>query len=310
MRKLGRLAFFGLLIGSMALADPNDFKIQQLGNPTSTDTLAAAVANLNFAGFAREFGAALVSANLMPPATLGHAGFNVSAELTTAFIDGALNPSDRQFLFPTIANFDNRGPLLLPSIHIRKGLPFSFELGMRASLIDKSQMGSALGEVRFGVNEGFYYLPDVCLRAYTMRLFNTKDFDLGVTGLDVGVGKRFAIGGMVTLHPYAGWNLMWVGAKTGLVDFSPERTYEDSVSSRPAQLRTSVGEFREVAPLDNLQHRFYGGVRFIGGIVQIGGEVSYTAVGNVKVNATGGGVNTNKDFPPVLALNATLGLDF
>lgn len=316
MRKLG-LALVALWVGGTAVAEPNDFRVQQLGNPIAKtaageeDLTSQLTANVNFAGFAREFAAALTSSNLMPPATLGHSGFNVAVELSTVNINGSLTPSSEQFLLPTLTNFDNRGPLLLPSLHIRKGLPFSFEIGMKATMIDKSTMGSALGELRFGINEGFAYLPDLCARVFTMRLFNTKDFNLGATGLDLGVGKRFAIGGMVTLHPYAGWNPVWVRASSAqLVDFRQERTYAESVRDPYAQLTENAGQFNPVRPLENGgQSRFYAGVRFIGGVLQLGAEVSYTGIGDVRVTS-GNGISKTQSFPAVTAFNTTIGLDF
>lgn len=321
MRKLG-LALVALWVSGSAVAEKNDFRVQQLGNPTDPDITTALTANVNFAGFAREFAAALTSSNLMPPATLGHSGFNVAVELSTVNLAGALDTGNSTafFLLPTDPNADDfykRGPLLLPSIHIRKGLPFSFEVGMKATLIDKSTMGSALGELRFGVNEGFAYLPDICARLYTMRLFNTKDFNLGATGLDIGVGKRFAIGGMVTLHPYVGWNPVWVRASSAqIVDFRQERTYAESVQDPYSQLTENAGQFDAVRPFDNgYENRFYAGVRFIGGVLQLGAEVSYTGIGNVtKTRTTGDNpikeTSVTGSFPAVTAFNTTIGLDF
>lgn len=306
MRKLGRWAIIGLILGGSALADPNDFELRRLGNP-AVDPVGA---NLAFAGFAKELAAALTSTNLMPPGTLGHAGFSFTAELSVAFLKGASTPTADQFLLPTMADFADRGPLLLPSLHIRKGLPFSFEVGARATWIDRSRMASVLGELRWAVNEGFAYLPDISLRGYAMRLFNTREFDLGAGGLDLGVGKRFAIGGMVTLTPYAGWNLVWVGASSTLVDFNPGRTYAESIATPTTQLQTDVAAYRELKAGENAHNRLYAGVRFIGGIIQLGAELSYSIIGTVSTTDSRTNITSSKPFPAVLALNTTLGLDF
>ncbi|HLL56209.1 MAG TPA: hypothetical protein VK447_21780, partial [Myxococcaceae bacterium] len=291
-------------LSTQALADPNDFIIRNLGNPADPSTGAAA--NARFAAFAKEVGAALTSTNLMAPGTLGHAGFNVSAELTTAFLRGSREaPSANSdfFQMPTERDYPGGSPLLIPSVHVRKGLPFSFELGTRLAWIDRSNMFAATGEVRWAVNEGFAYLPDINVRGYGMRLFNTRDFDLGALGLDLGIGKRFAIGGQVTLAPYAGWNLVWVGAGSGQVDFNPGRTYAESVNPPNAQLTQDVGMFKEVSLGSAPHNRFYGGLRFVGGVIQIGAEISYSLLGSV-----GEGTASLKP-PPVLTLNTTLGLD-
>lgn len=303
MRTWMRLLAVALLGWSIpALADRNDIVIRQLGDPVGTDKDAA---NARFAAFTRELGAALTSTNLMAPMTLGHSGFNVSAELSMAFLRGSTPPpaaGSDAFQLPTERNFDNTSPWLMPSVHLRKGLPFSFELGGRVGWLDKSSMYFATGEIRWAVSEGFAFLPDLCVRGYGTKLFNTRDFDLGAAGLDLGIGKRFAIGGMITLAPYAGWNLVWVGASSGLVDFDPNRTYAQSVASPNAQLNQNVRKYDDVTPSPH--NRFYGGLRFQGGVIQLGAEVSYSLIGQV-----GEGTAALKP-PAVFTLNTTLGLDF
>jgi hypothetical protein len=302
MRMLGRFLTVGLLLwGAVASADPNDFKVYQLGSPANR-----ADANANFRIFARELGAALTSVNLSPPETLGHAGFSVNAELSVV----SLNTS--QFVFPTEAREarPDRAPsglLLLPSAHVRKGLPFSFELGARAAWIEKSRMGAGTVELKWAVNEGFTYLPDIGLRTFATRLFNTRDFDLAATGFDVGVGKQFAIGGMVTLTPYVGWNLVWVGAWSNQIDFAPEMPkaeWDRQVSPRSGTFTRTVYVYDEVKLLSNSHNRFYGGLRFIGGVIQLGAEVSYSSLGRFRDNGV------DRDMPSVLAFNSTVGLDF
>lgn len=313
-----------LCAGATSLADPNDFRIFVLGNPNTNPA-----ANANFEAFTKELGAALTSTNLLPPATLGHAGFSLTFEASTVYLgtapinndttsatfgqDVQAAPPSGKFYLPTERQpptYNGASPLLLPSIHVRKGLPFSLELGARATWIDKSQMAAAMGEIRWAVNEGFAYLPDICVRGYGMRLFNTRDFDLGAVGLDLGVGKKFAIGGMITLTPYVGWNLVWLGAGSNTVDFNPGRTYAQSLTNKSgqpdanAQLRDDTGVFKEVSLADNSHNRVYGGVRFIGGVFQLMAEISYSALGQVSY-PTG-----KVDLPAVIALNGAIGLDF
>src|SRR5205807_936694 len=95
--------------------------------------------------------------------------------------------------------------ILIPSVHIRKGLPFSFELGARVGWIEQSRMYVGMLELKWALNEGFTYLPDIAVGGRIAKLMNSRDFDLTTGGLDVSVGKQFAIAGMVTLTPYVGW---------------------------------------------------------------------------------------------------------
>jgi hypothetical protein len=298
-----------LVLSAGALADPNDVRLYQLGNPTT------AGANANFRAFARELGVAMSSVNLMPPETLGHAGFSVTAEASYVFLQGkdgsgspCSTPTASCFLFP---NEELRGNgvglsgMLIPSVHVRKGLPFSFELGSRIGWVEKSRMATLTGEVKWALNEGFTYLPDVGIRASVTRLLNSRELDVTSGGVDIGVGKQFAIGGMITLTPYVGWNLIWVGASSGSVDFRPERTQQEATANPTAQLADS-NVYDPVAFFSNSHNRFYGGVRFIGGVVQLLFEVSYASMGKFNDPTT----SADRVLPDVAAINVSFGLDF
>ncbi|HEY8207125.1 MAG TPA: hypothetical protein VIG99_06580 [Myxococcaceae bacterium] len=297
-----------LLCGGLALAAPNDFHIQLLGNPADPDPSRAATANANFRAFAKEMGAALASSYLTPPGTLGHSGFAVAAELSVISLKGVTpgepTPTGPFFVMPTERAYS--GTSLLPGVHVRKGLPWSFEIGTKVGWIDRSDMAVATMEVKWAGNEGFAYLPDVSARFHATRLFNTRDFELGVNGLDFSVGKKWAIGGMITLTPYGGWDLTFVGASTNrLVDFNEGRTEAQAYASQFAQFSNS-GAYKEVAMFENAHNRFYGGVRFVGGVIQIIAEVSAAGLGSITIPGT----NLEMQLPPVLAFNVSLGLDF
>jgi hypothetical protein len=291
-----------LLWSGLAAAEPNDFQLYTLGCPSDSTcsalgvTHAQATANNDaFRVFVNEFAAALTSSNLMPPSSLGHAGFALNLELPVIY----LTPNST-FVMPTTSPFS--GPLLIPSVHVRKGLPWSFEAGARVGWINTSSMAVATIEGKWSINEGFAYLPDIGIRGYGTRLFNNRDMDLTSAGLDLGVGKRFAVGGMITLTPYAGWNLVWTEATSNNIDFQPGRSITDSEATPAAQL-SNTGVYDEVH-LD-FHNRFYGGVRFIGGVLQLVGEISYSNLGSFT-DRDGNKVS----MPPVLAINTSIGLDF
>lgn len=292
----------GALTSTSVLADAYDFRIYQLGNPESD-----ARGNAAFRAFARRLGAAMTSVNLMPPETLGHSAFAISAELSMVDLHGNTEPSK----VPTVGPIS--GLLLLPSIHIRKGLPWSFELGVRASWFEKSRMGLGTLELKWAINEGFTYLPDIGVRAFITKILNSRDFDVTAGGLDLGIGKQFAIAGMVTLTPYFGWNLTFVGASSNTVDFNPGRSLADADDSE--KQFQDYYPYEPVLAANNTNNRFYGGLRFIAGVVMLGFEFSYTTLGSFNdskigtVNATCSDTNP-VCIPPVTAYNATLGFDF
>ncbi|MGA9526256.1 MAG: hypothetical protein WBV82_32650 [Myxococcaceae bacterium] len=300
-----RIVTIGLLLWSVtSFADPYDLRLYKLGNPTQD-----IAANAKFAAFARQFAAGLTSVNLTPPETLGHSAFSVTAELSVVQFD----QSDGELAIPTVHNDGTRpgitGALLLPSIHIRKGLPWSFEVGTRVAWIEKSRMGAATGELKWAINEGFTYLPDFGVRAHVTRLFNSKDFDLTAGGLDIGLGKQFAIGGMVTLTPYVGWNMVWVAANSNTIDFNPGRTEVDATATPNAQF-ADTDVYDEVMLTSNMHNRFYGGFRFITGALQLGAEYSTSRLPRVEWPVGENEPAERKQLPPVNAFNFTVGLDF
>ncbi len=307
-RVLASLTF--ALMAVPASADPNDFKIFQLGNPNPTGTGFNVEANNNFRIFARTFAAALTSVNLSPPETLGHSGFAFSAETSVvSFGDtrapnaGGL-PTEGALIPVNGMPGAYSGLMVIPSLHVRKGLPFSFELGARGAWIEKSRMGAGTLELKWAVNEGFTYLPDIAIRGNITKLLNSRDFDITAGGLDLGIGKQFALGGMVTITPYIGWNLLFVGASTGNVDFHPTRTLADS--DKPSEQFKDIYIFDSLQAISNSHNRFYGGARFVGGVLMIGAEFSYSVLGSFKDKATA----TERQIPAVMAGNFTLGLDF
>jgi hypothetical protein len=275
-----------LALALRAEADPYDFQISKFGSPQQGSAFYKPNADSNFRSFARQMGAAITSVNLAPPETLGHSGFAVNAEVSFVNFNGSLPTTTDTFA----------GPMVIPSIHFRKGLPGSVEIGGRAGWIGQSRMGVGTLEVKWALNEGFKYLPDIGVRGSVTKLINSNNFDLTAGGLDLGIGKQFAIGGMITLTPYVGWNLLFVGASTGNIDFNPQRT----LAQADADQFKDIYVFTSLQAAANTHNRFYGGLRFIGGVASLGAEVSYSILGK---NADGATID-------VLAWNLMLGLDF
>jgi len=285
------LATCAVLAFGLAHAEPYDIRLEKLGAPTTTPS-----ANTDFAIFSRTFAAALTSANLAPPTTLGHSGLAVSPGLSVVM----LQTGDANFKLPTAEPI--RSPLLIPSVHLRKGLPASFEFGSRVAWVERSRMLAVTAELKWALSEGFAYLPELGVRASGTRLVNARDFDLTTAGLDVALGKRFALGGIVTLSPYAGWNLCWTTAWSNMVDFNRSRTLRDSFASPTAQL-DGTDVFNPVLLTDNVHNRFYGGLRMVAGVATVGVEYSHAQLGSVKAED-----QSSRALPPVTAFNVSIGL--
>jgi hypothetical protein len=310
------MALATLLSGVAAHADRNDLRIANLGNPDPEGAGFSATANSDFQAFSRAFAASLTSASLMPPESLGHAAFNVNAELSVISLPGDIRiPMEGE----------QPGTVLVPSLHVRKGLPFSVELGGRVGWVERSRMVAATGEVKWAIHEGFtvvqgpeeksplekliQYTPNIGVRGHITRLMGVRDFNLTAAGIDLGVGKQFPVGGMVTFTPYGGLDFTFVGADSDRLDFRPERPYNESLQEDSLGALRDTGAYKRVGFSDNMTQRIYGGVRFIGGVLQLGAELSVTRLGNVPLDPNNPN-SESRGLPSVFAFNTSLGLDF
>jgi hypothetical protein len=128
--------------------------------------------------------------------------------------------------------------LYLPSLHVRKALPFSFELGGRLIYLASSSFFAAQGEAKWAFNEGLEYVPDLAVRVAYTRLFGQRDWDLAATDIDFLVSRRWGLGGVTSLTPYLVARYTRVSASSERIDFAPL-----PVAGDPAALVTSQAAF-------------------------------------------------------------------
>jgi hypothetical protein len=259
-------------------------------------------ANADFQSFARAMSAAITSTNLTPPETLGHAGFSVNGELSVVIL-----PRSANIRIP-VESGSQPDTMLVPSLHVRKGLPFSVELGGRVGWVEKSRMIAATGEAKWAVNEGFTYLPDIGARLHITRLMGVRDLSLTAAGLDAGIGKQFPLGGMITLTPYGGLDFTFVSAESDIIDFNPGRSYTDSLQDSSRAAFEDTGVYKPVEFSSNMTQRIYGGARFIGGVLQLSAEISFARLGSAP--ETDAADSATRSLPTVITFNTSLGLDF
>jgi hypothetical protein len=276
---------------SFGHASVYELNLHRLGNPRAGGTSYSAQADGNFRVFARQLGAALTSSNLTAPVTLGVLGFAVSPEIS--FID---LPGD-----PLPLSAEWKGMLRLPSLHVRKGLPWSFEIGARGAWIEQTRMGAATIELLWAVNEGFSHLPNVAIRASLTRLINGGDLDLTAGGADLSIGKQFVVADTMTVTPYAGGHLVFVAASSGIVDFKPNRSNKEADQSQASF--EDYGGFLPLSADANSHFRFFGGARAQSNGVYLGLELSYSVLGRFKDQTT----QANRDVPSVFAVSSALG---
>ncbi len=266
------LAAAALLHAAPALADPMDLDLVKLGSPDPAvaGLQAASDARRRFAIMATEMGLALTSFMLNPPTTTGHSGFAFDRECAYAPV-GA----------PTVGgvpSWPTRGAapsqLLLPAFHVRKALPFSVEIGGRIIYVNQSTMGAAQGELKWAIVEGFASIPDVAVRGAYTSLFGQRDFSLSTAELDLVVGKKLGVGGVMTLTPYGAARLTWIGASTEAIQFGTAATTPPS------------GEYATAAAFPAVSHHDHHFMRYTVGVAMATYAVTVSLEGTYFAGAS------------------------
>ncbi len=273
-----------------AKADINDLEIYKLGNP-ATDANAAP----RFRMLCDELGVSLSSTTLQPPTTIGEDGFAFAFEYTVAFVNGGATVGGQPYW---VTAGGNPSVEQLPTLHFRKGLPYSIEVGGKVSALTNSSLFAATVEAKWGVVEGFRYLPDLGVRFALTRLFGEQDLNLTSGDLDFSLGKEFGVAGLLTLTPYAGYALIGVDSSSNVLlgdqaTITPTQYAQNPTGGQVLFTENYVG--------NNFFNRFFGGLRLRSNIVSVIVEFSYEAAqsgDNLPVN------------DPLYSLSASLGLTF
>lgn len=239
-----------------ARAEPLDIDLGRLG--PATDPAARG----RFAVLATQLGLALDSSILAPANTVGHSGFEFAFE--TAYAPAGLASLAGN------SPFGGKPPsaFVLPAFHVRKALPYSIEVGGRAIYLNQSTQFATQAEVKWAVNEGLEYVPDVAVRVSATRFFGVRDLNLGVYGLDGMIGKRLGVGGVMSLTPYGAVRFSWVWAGSDWIQYGDP--------SNPATVNGTAAYFPELSGAQHRFTRFALGLRMIAASVTLSLEGTYT----------------------------------
>jgi hypothetical protein len=310
MRRLALLAAAVLAVAAApaARAEPLDVDLSRLGAPDpqvwtsvlngappagTTFAQLASASRQRFALLSSEVGMALSSAVLQPASTTGYAGFAADLEIASMAVHpdliGSTTAGYSGRVWPTTTLPTN---LFMPSVHLRKGLPFSFEVGGRLIYLAMSNAYAAQGEAKWAINEGFEWVPDVAFRAAYTQLFGVRAWNLATTDLDFMISRRWAIMGVTSLTPYVAARYTFISASSDRIDFAPARA-----TGIPATNPTDAAGTQASFPhFDTSVYRTTFGLRFTAYSVALALEATYF----------GGATPTDKDYEGV-KLKSTFG---
>ena len=210
-----------------------------------------------------------LSPKLMAPAeTLGYSGFYIGFENTITPVpmdargEGDYAPDKdmkNRWVDGTAAKWEYPGVMYVPGIHIRKGLPWSFEIGSSINFLGGASLVALGGEIKWTIFEGYRHgfrgaLPDLAARGSVVRIVGQTDADITIIGVDGSISYPFGIGGMVSLTPYAGYQYLWsiirvepliyrddVGHSDWQTQADPNGSDEDELHARYGDLWNTTG---------------------------------------------------------------------
>jgi hypothetical protein len=255
----------GLIFSGVAYAGPNDIRLSGLAqgftpqpNPQDLRPLAQSQEfQARFAALTYQLGVVMAPNLLTPAETLGLDGFVVQAETSFASIDTQTGDAENYWVLGT--NESNPSSVLSSAaLRVRKGFPYSIELGAGLSTIFGSNLSAIQGDFKWSLIEGFqrwYFLPDVAFHAGVSRLLGAPDLDLTTVTAGGMISKAIGIQGNFSLTPFVSYEQLFIVGLSQVIDFTPNV----SASDDPADL----GNNDVFAEVDTRGSRIGAGVRVI-----------------------------------------------
>jgi hypothetical protein len=159
-----------------------------------------------FRDFSQEAGASIIYRAIGPAEPLGLTGFDIGVETTATKIN-----ENKDYWKRSVKDQNPSAYLVSPKLHVQKGLPFGFDIGLAVGQVLDPNVTYAGGEVRYALLKGGVVQPAVAVRGSYSQTFGVDQLDLKTYGLDLSVSKGFGAG--VKIIPYGGVGQYWFSSK-------------------------------------------------------------------------------------------------
>ncbi len=164
-----------------------------------------------FKNLSKEVGLAISYLPLAPAESLGLLGFDVGIELTAADIN-----QDKSFWTNVVSSPPDY--LLIPKLHVQKGLPFGIDLGAVYATVPQSNIEMMGAELKWAFISGNLVLPAIALRTSYTQLRGVSGLELTTLGANLSISKSFAF-----VTPYAGAGMTQVKSQATGLPLAKER---------------------------------------------------------------------------------------
>ncbi len=184
----------------------------------------------DFRLFSEDLGSALSYKAVIPPAPLGVTGFDLGLEATSTKMQNSN-------LWAAATGSSSVSNLIIPKLHIHKGLPLNFDIGAFYATAPSTNIKLYGAELRYALLEGGIALPAVGIRGTATKLSGVDQLAFSTNSLDISISKGFAI-----FTPYAGVGRVWVDS-TPNVPVLTKVTFQQSKVFAGANLNFGLTNF-------------------------------------------------------------------
>jgi hypothetical protein len=223
---LGRLlAGAVLLLLPVAAQASNNFTLQRFGTcdelGPNKNCLRTSTKDKAFRSFAGQLGEVMTIKGVAAADSPGVAGFVFQIDRSfndfDVKTDGAENPW-------VLAHKTGKPEASMGTtqIHVRKGLPFSFEVGTVLTLLDDSDLMAVGVEGKWSLHEDIFWpLPDLAIHGGVNTLLGSSDLVLTNLQIDALTSLPIGIGSVVNLTPFGGYGVVLPFSASRLIDTTP-----------------------------------------------------------------------------------------
>lgn len=256
MKKILNILIFPLIINFSfnGYSEKYDIDLSKLGEYNPNGVFIQN--NADFRKLTEELGVALSPKILGPAESLGGMVIDVGYEISFTNINGSAS----YWKNPT----DGKASDLLTTMQVklRKGLPYSLEIGGNITHLFQSPMWGVGVEIKWAVQEGFKYIPDFAIRGNINTVLGEHDLAMLIGGFDIISSKTFGVFGLFSVAPYAGYNMIYINASSHILG-----RFNENKSSFDSFVFPQQGIFK---------HRGIIGFRIIATYISFAGEVAIT----------------------------------
>ncbi|RVU48013.1 hypothetical protein FRC91_00850 [Bradymonadales bacterium TMQ1] len=214
-----------LTLAAPAMAGSNDLELSRFATFNDTTSASGCTETCGFAepddqlfyDLSRDLGQVMAPRFVAPSETLGQAGFAVMFMGSLSAI-----PHNEAHWQEGVRDRNPESTLFTGHLQVRKGLPFSFEVAGNLGYLYDSEMFTMGADVRWALNEGFYYFPDVGVRGTVNTVVGARELNMVNVGWDVSASKSFALGGVMALTPYVGFQQLYVISSSRVLNAYPQ----------------------------------------------------------------------------------------